>query len=151
MAPSAAFAEVLDACVGQYEPRGPAAAGRLQSGIATPSLFWFEGASLLTPRSAPSPKPQSARSPLRLVHSEREARPTRTLSPRQREALNQLIGLGAELDANFTLQELRSAFRALARAYHPDHHPGTRPGEKAHLSTLFVTLRNAYDALKTAA
>ena len=105
----------------------------------------------MTQRSAAAFKAQSAASPLRLVHSERPARVKRTLSPRQREALNQLLGLGARLDPDFTLQELRSAFRALAREYHPDHHPDTMPGERARLSTLFVTLRDAYDALKIAA
>ena len=94
--------------------------------------------------------PQSEPALLRLVHSA-VIRPKRTLSPEQREALNQLIGLGARLDSDFTMPELRSAFRALARTYHPDRHPGTRAGEKARLSTAFVTLRNAYDTLKTAA
>jgi hypothetical protein len=78
-------------------------------------------------------------------------RPQRTLSPNQRDALNQLIGLGARLDTDFTIQELRSAFRELARAFHPDRHPGTKPVEKAHLSTAFVALRHAYDTLKAAA
>ena len=152
MAPSAAFADVLDACVDRYESRGPAAAGRRQTGIATPSLFWFDGAASMTQASsATHAKPHYAPPPLRLVHSERQVRPSRMLSPRQRDALNQLIGLGAKLDADFTMQELRSAFRALARAYHPDRYPDTRPGQRAHLSTLFVTLRNAYDALKAAA
>jgi hypothetical protein len=101
-------------------------------------------------RRATPVKPSSEPAPLRLVHSE-VIRPKRTLSPNQRDALNQLIGLGARLDPDFTLQELRSEFRALARAYHPDRHPGTRAGEKARLSTAFVTLRSAYDTLKAAA
>jgi hypothetical protein len=104
----------------------------------------------VAPRRNTPVKPQSDPSPLRLVHSE-VIRPKRTLSANQREALHQLIGLGARLDTDFTLQELRTAFRALARAYHPDRHPGTKPGEKARLSTAFVTLRNAYDTLKSAA
>jgi preprotein translocase subunit Sec63 len=85
------------------------------------------------------------------VHSEKPVRPKRTLSPTQREALNQFIGLGARLDTDFTMQELRSAFRALARAYHPDRHARVLPSERAALSSAFVKLRSAYDALKTAA
>jgi hypothetical protein len=151
MAPPAAFAEVLDAYVDRPESRGPAADGRRHSGIATPSLFWFEGVSSVAPRRHPArPQPQSVPSPLRLVHAE-VIRPKRTLSQHQREALSQLVGLGATLDPDFTLQELRSEFRALARAYHPDRHHGTKAGEKARLSTAFVTLRHAYETLKTAA
>ena len=104
----------------------------------------------MAPRRATPVNRQVEPSPLRLVHSE-VTRPKRTLSPNQREALNQLIGFGARLDSDFTIQELRSAFRALARAYHPDRHPGTKAGEKARLSTAFVTLRSAYDTLKAAA
>jgi DnaJ-class molecular chaperone len=74
----------------------------------------------------------------------------RILSNAQRRALNQLIGLGARLDDAFTLQELRSEFRALARLYHPDRHQ-TRGRAAQQTTSSFVTLRHAYDVLKAAA
>ena len=155
MAPAAAFAEVLDACVDLNQFRGPAAAGRCQPSIATRSLFWFEGSASVAPRPSAAPSAFSrgevphAAAPLRLVHSDR--RPKRTLSPRQHEALMQLAALGATLTADFTFEELRSAFRSLARAYHPDHHPGRATRATVPVSQVFVTLRSAYDTLKSAA
>jgi hypothetical protein len=152
MAPAAAFAEVLDNCMDHTPIRESAAAGRSTSGVATRSLFWFEGAPPNPPvKSASTFKVSRQTSPLRLVQSEPPVRPARDLSPGQRDALNQLIGLGARLDASFTMQELRSQFRALARAYHPDRHPAKAPTAAAHLSSAFVTLRRAYDVLKQAA
>lgn len=71
-------------------------------------------------------------------------RSTRALSAHEREALDLLNGLGAELTADFTRDELRSAFRSLARRYHPDANP-TISGRE------FASLRDAYDALKTRA
>jgi hypothetical protein len=138
MAPAAAFAEVLDACMDRYESRGPAAAGRSQSRVATRSLFWFEGA------TAPVPTGQ------RLVRSGTSRRPAPQLSPRQLDALRQLAALGARLEAGFTAEELRSAFRVLARAYHPDQHPGATPSERTRLSAAFVAAHEAYGLLKMA-
>jgi hypothetical protein len=152
MAPAAAFAEVLDNCMDHTPIGESAAAGRSTSGVATRSLFWFEGASPTMPlKSASTVKVSRQTSPLRLVHSEPPVRPARDLSPGQREALNQLIGLGATLDASFTMQELRSQFRALARAYHPDRHQGTLRTSTEQLARSFVALRRAYDVLKQAA
>ena len=79
------------------------------------------------------------------------ARPPRLLSAAQRDALNQMIGLGARLDDTFSLQELRSEFRALARLYHPDRHLATRRAGAGQAANSFVTLRSAYDLLKKAA
>jgi curved DNA-binding protein CbpA len=69
------------------------------------------------------------------------------LSTRQREALDFLIELGAPLEPNFTRDELRSAFRWLARRYHPDAHPGITAREKSNLSIQFATLRERYELL----
>ena len=89
---------------------------------------------------------------LRLVQPIRESalRAPRVLSHSQREALNQMIGLGARLDDAFTMQELRSEFRALARVYHPDRHQARRAAAQQAASS-FVALRRAYDILKAAA
>lgn len=96
-----------------------------------------------TPRATRAPYP-------RLVTPEPK-RPTRQLSPSQQEALHRLRALGATIDADFTHDELRAVFRALALTYHPDRHPDTPAAEKARLSGTFVTVRHAYDELKAAA
>jgi hypothetical protein len=84
------------------------------------------------------------------IHPGQPASPRRSLSSREQAALDQLIALGATVGADFTVDQLRSAFRALAPMYHPDRHPGTSPGEKARLSMQFVQLHDAYRELKGA-
>ena len=157
MAPAAAFAEVLDRCLDHAPIRDAAAAGRSTFGVGTRPLFWFEGAAATPAPASGKPAPSvraasivHAASPLRLVPSAaHRARPKRTLSAAQCEAFNQLIGLGAALDTDFTMQELRSQFRALAHAYHPDRQAGRAAATLA--ANAFVTLRSAYDVLKHAA
>jgi hypothetical protein len=152
MAPAAAFAQVLDDCL-DHPPIGEAAAARRStSTVATRSLYWFEGVASSAPLRAAdvNVKAARARSMFRLVQPA-APRPARALSPAQRDALNEMIGLGAQLDANFTLRELRSQFRALARMFHPDRHQGTGRTSAEKLSSRFVTLRRAYDVLKKAA
>jgi hypothetical protein len=73
--------------------------------------------------------------------------PSRPLAARQERALGELVGLGANLRADFTAAELRSAFRALARRYHPDGHPGSSPAMKVRLSRLFAALTENYRCL----
>ena len=152
MAPAAAFAQVLDDYL-DHPPIGEAAAaGRSTSTVATRSLYWFEGVAPSAPLRTAKVNVKAARahSVLRLVQPA-PPRPARALSPAQRDALNEMIGLGAQLDADFTLQELRSQFRALARMFHPDRHHGNGRASAEKLSTRFVTLRRAYDVLKKAA
>lgn len=52
--------------------------------------------------------------------------------------------------ANFSAQELRSAFRALARRYHPDRHPFVSDSDKTTLSRQFTAITTHYDTLLTA-
>jgi hypothetical protein len=75
------------------------------------------------------------------------SQPGRRLSAVQRFALAELIGLGASLDEHFTAEELRSAFRTLARRYHPDRHADRCDVEKAELSMMFRRLHDAYRLL----
>jgi hypothetical protein len=76
---------------------------------------------------------------------------TRALTPAQRQALKHLQGLGcASLGADFTGAEIKSAFRALARQYHPDRHPGSDPAERARLASTFAGVCDAYRTLTTA-
>ena len=76
----------------------------------------------------------------------RPRRPTR-LTREQQVALDDLQALGALLTPDFTPEELRSTFRALARRYHPDRHPQAGQPAKAELSVLFRRLRAAYTVL----
>jgi hypothetical protein len=80
---------------------------------------------------APKPTAASAAAP---------ARSPRTLSPAQRVALSALVRLGATLTADFTDGDLRTAFRTLARQYHPDTHPAGSEREKAQLARIFADL-----------
>jgi DnaJ-class molecular chaperone len=58
--------------------------------------------------------------------------------------------LGAALRADFSASELRSAFRLLARNYHPDRHPGASEPTRQRLSQQFTTIRSNYETLLTA-
>ena len=78
-------------------------------------------------------------------------RPRRQLSANERAALEQLNALGAAVGADFTADELRSAFRSLALTFHPDRHPRSSSSEAATLSRRFIALHDAYRALQTAA
>ena len=135
MAPAAAFSRVLDREVDRYASEEPAAAGRCHPGIATRSLLWLEHAEL-APR----------RSPAQPTRCEPE-RAARALSPGQRGALEQLTRLGARVRPDFTRDELRSQFRLLARAHHPDRHPGCSDRDRSRLTAAFATLRTAYEIL----
>ena len=68
--------------------------------------------------------------------------------PHEQRALDYLVGLGANLRSDFTETELRSAFRALAREYHPDRHPGSNQQQGERLAALFARLRQAYEHLQ---
>ena len=59
------------------------------------------------------------------------------------------VALGGTLHRDFTNAELRSAFRALAREYHPDRHPGSSEFERERLAALFTRLRAAYEQLQS--
>src|SRR5207245_686341 len=61
----------------------------------------------------------------------------RRLTPAQQRALDALVTLGAAIASDFSERELRTAFRGLARRYHPDGHPGSSDAEKARLARTF--------------
>jgi hypothetical protein len=80
-----------------------------------------------------------------------QVRPARHLMPAQQAALDGLRALGAPaLTSDFTEAEIKSAFRALARKFHPDRHPGSSDPERARLSRAFATVCDAYRTLTTA-
>jgi len=90
-------------------------------------------------RSVVMPAPVALPQPLRT---------TRALTVAEDRALAELTGLGATLRRDFTLAELRSAFRTLARQYHPDTHPQSNPAEAARLSRIFADINAHYHCLQ---
>jgi hypothetical protein len=76
-----------------------------------------------------------------------DPRRPRTLSAGQSMALARLNALGASLPPDFTDRELRSAFRRLARRFHPDRHPGDRPSQ-ARLAQIFRECVEHYRRLR---
>jgi DnaJ-class molecular chaperone len=58
-----------------------------------------------------------------------------------------MVSLGASLGADFTPDELRGAYRQLARRYHPDVHLGCTEREKARLGALFTRAHDSYQVL----
>lgn len=81
----------------------------------------------------------------------RSQQPPRTLSPRHQRALDVLVRGGASLHADFTPAELRTAFRDLARRYHPDRHPGSDEAASSRFARMFAELNESYRVLLTAA
>ena len=71
------------------------------------------------------------------------------LTEPQQQALADLIALGARLDAAFTEGELRSAFRSLARRFHPDRHPGGTSADQTHHARQFARVADSYRCLLT--
>ncbi len=71
----------------------------------------------------------------------------RILAAGQRRALCALVNLGADLRDDFTAAELRTAFRALARRYHPDSHPHCSSAAKTRLSRQFAEISDHYRLL----
>jgi hypothetical protein len=76
-----------------------------------------------------------------------QPRVSQPLAVGQVHAFGELVGLGADLPVDFTAAELRSAFRALARRYHPDSHPGSSDIAKVRLTRLFADLVENYRRL----
>jgi hypothetical protein len=89
--------------------------------------------------------------PIPLVHTAAPApdhgRTVRIHLARERRALRELIALGADLQPDFTVHELRRAFRILARRYHPDCHPDNGEAATAELSRSFAALAENYRCL----
>ena len=69
------------------------------------------------------------------------------LTRRQREAVDVFRTLGVDIPADFTPEELRTAFRTLARRFHPDRHPGCSDADRVLLCSLFGHARDAYRVL----
>jgi hypothetical protein len=74
----------------------------------------------------------------------------RALGAPGRRALDQLRRCGAiDLGEDFTTDELRRAYRVLAKRYHPDRHPGATELERARLAEAFAEVTSAYRHLRS--
>jgi len=76
-----------------------------------------------------------------------KARSKRRLTLAQRQAVDEMTSLGACLGPDFSDDDLRGAYRQLARRYHPDRHPACSEGEKARLGALFARAHASYHLL----
>ena len=74
-------------------------------------------------------------------------RPRRLLGAAGREALRHLRQWGAELPDDFTSDELKHAYRQLARQFHPDQHPTASAATRAALGGAFHQIHLAYRSL----
>lgn len=147
------FAEVLDAALGADDEDLTDA--RACWSCATVPFIVIESETsarqpTVTPRipfTVAHPHAQQSagfRSPL-ARHS--SGRPLRQLAPRQQAALDAIVLLGAHLGTDFTLPELRSAYRVLARTFHPDRHVAASEQEKSRLAAVFTALADNYRCL----
>ncbi|MDP1570535.1 MAG: J domain-containing protein [Vicinamibacterales bacterium] len=152
MPAGATFAEVLDRALDEDPARMTGGTGRPPRGRVLPFPPRIDGgaipfratayarmAGVPRPPAPVSPGPASAAVPIR---------PRRVLTARAQAALHLFAELGAGVPADFTDEELRRAFRTLARLVHPDRHPGASPDEHARLSRLFARVMAAYRDLR---
>ena len=130
------FAAVLEETLEAFPPEPGAEGPSPRLGHAPPHPFLFG--------------PQCAHLTPRPSGAAIEARPRRRLTVGQQHALDALVRLGAKLGPNFTAGELRSAFRTLARRYHPDRHPVASQFERVRLSRQFTDLTSNHQQLLTA-
>jgi len=142
----ATFAEVLEARVGAWEagdapartipPRRTAPPDPLLS-VEPHVRFWATPyATMAGDRVAPA----AAAPPRR--------RCRRLTAPEQR-ALDGLVRLGATLGPDFTAADLRTAFRTLARRYHPDSHPTSDTAEHTRLARVFADVSEHHRRLRS--
>jgi hypothetical protein len=147
------FAEVLAQEMAGFLPRGPVSAPKPPPtyGFVPPHPFLFSKPILQF--RAPAYSSMGTRTssvsyvPPPVVMPPLVPRKPRKLTVRQRRALNELVALGANLGSDFTARELRSAYRTLARQYHPDRHPASTEIEKARLARMFADVNENHRRL----
>jgi hypothetical protein len=135
------FADVLEHTLGAFEPDTPLSGTLPSYRQAPPPSFLFGPRRFhfqSTPYAAfknPAAMPTRIRQPRRLTQA-------------QQRALDALVGLGATLSSDFTERELRTAFRGLARRYHPDGHPRSSDAQKTRLARIFSDVDRQYRLLR---
>jgi hypothetical protein len=142
-----AFGSAPGRLIGSPTAKYRAAAAFAAAGAAGPALP--EAGAALDTSAAPSSVEARTATPF-TPRPRVRPRVARRLSPRQLRALDRLVELGAAISADFTAEELRSAYRGLARRYHPDHHPETSEIEKQRLARLFTQAHASYAELQDA-
>ena len=135
------FADVLDNLLEDANPGGVRMPPPGSYGFATQPLIFS------VPPTPPADRVAVPR-PFVVAPPPQQPRP-RSLSLRQRKALDMFVSLGAHIGEDFTRDTLRAEFRALALRYHPDRHPGSSERELARLTTCFAQLTDAYERLQT--
>ena len=148
------FAHALDEELSQAPETPPSGAGA-EARVATPAIWDIPvqacrlAAHIRTSWVHASHASQASQASV--ASKARTPAPRTSLSHRltttQRSALQQLRQLGADLDPTFSERQLRAAFRALAKRFHPDRHPGSSPAEQERLAWTFATVREAYREL----
>jgi DnaJ-domain-containing protein 1 len=93
------------------------------------------------PRNAITERPLQASQFLAGKRRAREPRSPEAAAGRH--AAHRILGVSAEADPS----EIRSAYRKLARAFHPDLHPAASEDERRALSARFQAVTEAYRAL----
>jgi hypothetical protein len=140
----AAFADILGSKLRDFGGEPPFASAASNSRPITPPLFLLTDPQVhfhSTPYAAmgggaAAPQPQPRR--------------PRKLTVAERIALARLNALGAALADDMSVADLRSAYRRLARDYHPDRHPSSASGEQERLSRLFGEITAHYRRLAAA-
>ncbi len=156
MSGGATFAEVLEQELVGFQPQvlgsGPALSQPPTYRPPHPLLFSKPLHQFRLTAYGPTAHPTSDSRVSRPMGLTVPSRAPRPLTARQRRALDELIALGAGLASDFTERELRSAYRTLARRYHPDRYPSSGLVEKARLARVFADLnenhRRLLDALR---
>lgn len=147
MTAGATFAEVLDRTLANWPLRRetPPRYARHASfvGSLDGPAVWIHATPYARLAAARNVSPPAVTAP-----SPRPPRPPRVMTAAQRDAARRFTELGADLPADFTDEELRRAFRALARRWHPDRHPGASPAEHARLARTFAAVMTAYRCLR---
>ncbi|MFN7979546.1 MAG: J domain-containing protein [Vicinamibacterales bacterium] len=109
----------------------PAAAAPPRASAAVPPSAPTAGA-----RRAPAPR----LSPI--------VRARRVLTVKEQRALDRLLLLGARLDDQFTADDLRREYRALALRLHPDRHALAPAADRAMLAEAFARATASYRCLQ---
>ena len=132
------FGDALDTALGARPPSPrPSGAGILTAGLfALPFSPRWRGVSAF----------RAAAGPIVSIPGPTAPAPTRS-QPRtstEHEAFRLFQDAGAALAPAFTANELKRAFRRLARDLHPDRHPATSEVERNRLGAAFAAVRDNY-------
>lgn len=131
------FAAVLDDVLGRTPPEPPAARAW------TPWVLPRGAVQFLFARPLTSAVP---RWPLAPAARPRRAR--HLLNDVQQQAFERFAALGAPLEADFSIEELRRAYRRLAQRYHPDRHTAAAAAEREMLARGFTEAAAGYRCLR---